>query len=89
LINDWAVEKPKTRLFDALLQKISPNSKKILVVSDTFSNDVSLAARNLPYAKVSTSSNLSAIDIFQADKIIFSESGLDSIISKYNKDKPS
>ena len=89
LINDWAVEKPKTQLFDALLQKISPNSKKILVVSDTFSNDVSLAARNLPYAKVSTSSNLSAIDIFQADKIIFSESGLDSIISKYNKDKPS
>lgn len=87
LISDWTIDKPKTHLFNSLLKKITPNSKKILVVADTFSNDVSLAARNLSFARISTSDNLAAIDIVQADKIIFSESGLDSLISKYNKEK--
>jgi large subunit ribosomal protein L4 len=87
LISDWTIEKPKTHLFNSLLKKITPNSKKILVVADTFSNDVSLAARNLSFARISTSDNLAAIDIVQADMIIFSESGLDSLISKYNKEK--
>ena len=89
VITDWQIEKPKTHLFSSLLKKITPTSKKILVVDDTFSQEVSLAARNLSFARTSTANNLAAIDIVQADKIIFSESGLDSLISKYNKEKVS
>jgi ribosomal protein L4 len=70
-----------------LLKTIAPESKKILIVSENFSTETSFAARNLSNAKMSTADNLAALDIVQADKIIFSEAGMDSIMSKFNKEK--
>ena len=87
LISEWTISEPKTKLFSALLRTIAPESKKILIVSENFSTETSLAARNLSNAKMSTADNLAALDIVQADKIIFSEAGMDSIMSKFNKEK--
>ena len=86
LISEWEISEPKTKLFNTLIKSIAPDSKKILIVSEKIPAEVELAARNIANTKLSTSDNLAALDIVQADKIIFSESGMNSVVSKFNKE---
>ena len=86
LISEWEISEPKTKLFNTLIKSIAPDSKKILIVSEKIPAEIELAARNIANTKLSTSDNLAALDIVQADKIIFSESGMNSVVSKFNKE---
>lgn len=86
MIQDWKLDEAKTKQFDILIKTIAPNSKKVLVVGQSFSSEVALASRNLPLTKVSTAVNLAPLDIVQADKIIISEDGMDSVISRFTKE---
>ena len=86
MIQDWKLDEAKTKQFDILIKTIAPNSKKVLVVGQSFSSEVALASRNLPRTKVSTAVNLAPLDIVQADKIIISEDGMDSVISRFTKE---
>ena len=83
LIENWEVAEPKTKLFKSLLLSIAPDSKKILVISDTFTDQVGLAGRNLSHARLGRAQDLNALDIVQADQIIFSLKGLDVILAKF------
>jgi len=87
LIENWEVAKPKTKLFNSLLVSIAPDSKKILVISDTFTDQVGLAARNLSHARLGRAQDLNALDIVQADQIIFSLKGLDVILAKFGNEE--
>ena len=89
LIEGWKISEPKTKKIDGLLRTIAPSSKKILLVSDDFQDNITLATRNLPYARTTRSGNLGPLDIVQADKIIFSEKGMDSLLIKFGKEKES
>ena len=86
LISECEISEPKTKLFNTLIKSIAPDSKKILIVSEKIPAEIELAARNIANTKLSTSDNLAALDIVQADKIIFSESGMNSVVSKFNKE---
>ena len=85
LIEDWQINEAKTKQIHGLLKTIAPTSSKILLVSNEFHQNISLATRNLSYAKLSRSDNLGPLDVVQADKIIFSEKGMDEILSKFGK----
>lgn len=87
LIEEWMVAEPKTKLFKALLANVAPDSKKILVISDVFSDHVGLAGRNLSNARLGRAQDLNALDIVQADKIICSLNGLDVLLAKFGKEK--
>jgi large subunit ribosomal protein L4 len=87
LIEDLEVSAPKTKLFNALLGVIAPNSKKILVISDAFTDQVGLAARNLANARLGRAQDVNAVDIVQADQIIFSLKGLDVLLAKFGKEE--
>ena len=87
LIEEWKVAEPKTKLFKALLANVAPDSKKILVISDVFSDHVGLAGRNLSIARLGRAQDLNALDIVQADKIICSLNGLDVLLAKFGKEK--
>ena len=64
------------------MSKIVPDSKKVLLVSDEHNDNTSLAGRNLSYARLSAAPDLGPVDIVQADKIIFSVKGIDSLLEK-------
>jgi len=83
LIEDWEIAEPKTKLFKSLLVSIAPDSKNILVISDAFTDHVGLAGRNLSNARLGRAQDLNALDIVQADQIIFSLKGLDVILAKF------
>ena len=87
LIEDVEISKGKTKLFDALLGSVAPGSKKVLVISDAFTDQVGLAARNLPKAKLGRAQDVNAVDIVQADKIIVSLKGLDVLLAKFGKEE--
>lgn len=82
VIEDFAIDSPKTKLLNGILAKIVPDSKKVLLVSDEHNDNTSLAGRNLSYARLSSAPDLGPVDIVQADKIIFSVKGIDSLIEK-------
>lgn len=85
LIEEWEVSEPKTRVFDQILKSIYPNSKKLLVVADSFSDSVGRAAANLPHARLGRAVDVGAMDIVQADRIIFSIKGIEMVLAKFNK----
>ena len=82
IIEDFFLENPKTKQLDLVLNKIVPNSSKVLLVSDQHDQNTTLAGRNLSYTKLSATPDLSPVDIVQADKIIFSIKGIDALMEK-------
>lgn len=82
VIEDFSIESPKTKLLNGVITKIAPDSKKVLLVSDEHNDNTSLAGRNLSYARLSSTPDLGPVDIVQADKIIFSVKGIDSLLEK-------
>ena len=82
LIEDFTIEAPKTKQLNQLVKKIVPESPKTLLVSDQHSENIILAGRNLPNTSLSSVPDLGPVDIFQADKIIFSVKGIESLLTK-------
>jgi large subunit ribosomal protein L4 len=85
LIEAWEVKEPKTKLFNQLLNTIAPKTKRVLVVDDDFAETVGRAARNLPNARLGRAKDIGALDIVQADKIIISLKGIETILAKFAK----
>ncbi|MEC8044225.1 MAG: 50S ribosomal protein L4 [Verrucomicrobiota bacterium] len=85
LIEKWEISEAKTKLLNGVIQSIAPKSKKVLVVGDEFSENVGLAARNLPNAKLSFAQDVSPLEIVQADMIIFCENGMNKLIEKISE----
>ena len=74
-------------MFNSLLGTIAPDSKKVLVISDAFTDQVGLAARNLAKARLGRAQDVNAVDIVQADQIIVSLKGLDVLLAKFGKEE--
>ena len=84
LIEKWEISEAKQSYW-WFIQSIAPKSKKVLVVGEEFSENVGLAARNLPHAKLSFAQDVSPLEIVQADMIIFCENGMNKLIEKISE----
>ena len=82
VIEDFSADTAKTKDLNIILNKIVPDSKKLLLVSDAHTKNFTLAGRNLSYAKLSSSPDLGPIDLVQASKVIFSIKGFESLLTK-------
>lgn len=85
LIEDWKVSEPKTKLFSAIVSNIDPLSRKLLAVDDSFDNNVSLAARNLSTTTLGRATEISAVDLIHADKVVISLTGIEALLNKLKK----
>ena len=82
LIEDWKVSEPKTKLFSAIVSNIDPLARKLLAVDKSFDSNVSLAARNLSTATLGRATEISAMDLVQADKVVISLTGIEALLDK-------
>lgn len=82
VIEDFSLDAPKTKILDSVLNKIVPDTTRLLLVADQHNENTTLAGRNLSYAKLSSAPDLGPVDIVQADKIIFSVKGIDALLEK-------
>jgi len=85
LIEKWEVSERKTRLFNAIVEKIAPKGK-ILVIDDSWSDQTLLAARNIERVSINEAGLLNAFDLSRYDKIIVSEKGFEFLLNRVNGD---
>jgi large subunit ribosomal protein L4 len=73
-VADFNMEQPKTK---ALLEKLkNMNSSDVLIVTDTLNNNLTLAARNLPYVDVRTVSHADPVTLVRHEKVIITQDAI-------------
>ena len=79
VVEDFAMEAPKTKEFIAITKNLKLDGKKILVVLPETNPLVSLSARNLQNVKVIPASNLNTYDVMNAAGIVLAETSVEAV----------
>ena len=79
VVEDFAMEAPKTKEFIAITKNLKLDGKKILVVLPETNPVVSLSARNLQNVKVVLASNLNTYDVMNAAGIVLAETSVEAV----------
>ena len=79
VVEDFAMEAPKTKEFIAIPKNLKLDGKKILVVLPETNPVVSLSARNLQNVKVIPASNLNTYDVMNAAGIVLAETSVEAV----------
>jgi large subunit ribosomal protein L4 len=82
VIEDLAVEAPKTKIFNDVLKNVYPKRCKVLVVDDTFAENTAFAARNIQGISLAESGDLSVLDIVKFQNVIVSSKAIETIIAR-------
>ena len=77
-VDDLSFDAPKTKEFKQVLTSLSIDSK-VLVVLETGNEVAGLAARNLANVTVTTSDNVTVLDVVANDKILATQTALTQI----------
>ncbi|NDV62644.1 50S ribosomal protein L4 [Puniceicoccales bacterium CK1056] len=83
VIEKWEVADRKTRLFNEVLEKVAPKGR-LLILDDSWSDQSLLAARNINRIEVNEASDVNAYDLSAYDQVIFSEKGLERLLTRLN-----
>ncbi len=79
VMEELVFETPKTKEMVTLLNKLNLKDKKVLIVVDSFDENVILASRNLQNVALIASDEINVLDLVNADKVIFTEGSLTKI----------
>ena len=79
VVEDFAMEAPKTQEFIAITKNLKLDGKKILVVLPETNPVISLSARNLQNVKVIPASNLNTYDVMNAAGIVLAETSVEAV----------
>lgn len=81
LIEAFEVSEPKTREINSVLEQIQPKGK-VLLVDQSFTDNLLLAVRNLERAFVMNASSVNAWDLVRYDRVIITEEGLQLLLNR-------
>jgi large subunit ribosomal protein L4 len=77
VIDDFAIEAPKTRLFAQKLKAMGLDS--VLLVTDSLDDNLALASRNLPNVLVLEAHQADPVSLVRFPKVIFTKSAVAKI----------
>lgn len=83
LIEKWELQDRKTKLFNQLIGKIAPEGK-VLVLDDSWSDQLILASRNIERIAINEASDVNALELSRYDRIIASEKGMKRLLARIN-----
>ncbi|MFP4010084.1 MAG: 50S ribosomal protein L4 [Spirochaetaceae bacterium] len=84
VVEDFEVDSGKTRDMNAVMQRLVPQERTVLVLAD----DAALtrrAARNIPWLRVLSYNRLSAHELFYAHHVVMTESAVQSLNEFYGE----
>lgn len=84
VIEDFAIESPKTKEYTNILNNLQIQDKKSLIILNHPNKDIYLSSRNIPGTKVVTVSELTTYDIMNCSSLVFVESSLDVLQNMLN-----
>ncbi len=79
VVEDFAIETPKTKEFIGITKNLNLEGKKILLVLPETNAGVVLSARNLQNVKIVLASNLNTYDVMNAGTLVLSEGSVEVI----------
>ena len=79
VVEDFTFEAPKTKEFISVAQNLKVADKKLLLVLGSENKNVYLSARNVPKAKVVTTSELNTYKVLDCANLVLTESSLAAI----------
>ncbi|MCY8232392.1 50S ribosomal protein L4 [Priestia filamentosa] len=78
VLEDLALQAPKTKDMVAVLSNLSVDSKTLIVTADVNEN-VTLSARNIPGVNVITASSVNVLDLVSAEKVVFTKGAVQKV----------
>ena len=84
VLEDFSFESPKTKEFISLLNSLSANDKKSLLLVSDKNKNVFLSSRNLKKAHVSTVDEVNTYDLINAERLILCEGTLEQLKERFN-----
>jgi large subunit ribosomal protein L4 len=86
VLEDFAFETAKTKQYANLLNALSLQDKKTLLILPDVNKNIVLSGRNIPNAKITTSDQINTYDLMNADSVIFVESAITKVETLLNKE---
>lgn len=83
VIENFTVSAPKTKLINAVIEKITPSGKVLLVDAAWADNSV-LAARNIERISLTDALTLNALDLVKFQRVLFTEQALAKVVARAN-----
>ena len=87
IVEDFSFDAPKTREYRNILQNLSVDAQRSLLVVGESDESLALSSRNLPNAEVSTVNNLNTYQVMRANKLILSEGAVELFTGSFGKAK--
>lgn len=82
VIERFEVAQPKTKAFAAVLTKVSPGTRRVLLVDAAWAEPVRRASRNVARAEFTNSTNLNALDLVRHGAVVITEKALEQVITR-------
>lgn len=79
VVEDFAIEAPRTKTIVAMMNGLKVSDKKILVVLPESNRNILLSARNLQNVKVIPAVNLNTYDVMNASSVLIAEGAVNVI----------
>ncbi|MEO0184679.1 MAG: 50S ribosomal protein L4 [candidate division WOR-3 bacterium] len=79
VIEDIALDKPRTKQIQEILSKIKLNETKVLIVTNTIDRNLLLASRNIPGILLKRTQDINCYDVISADYLLFTKNGLSEL----------
>ena len=80
-IDKFAVAEIKTKSFVSMLKKAT-DSRKVLLISDSFDEKTSRSARNVKTARLATASDVNTEQLLACDKILVTQKALEKLAER-------
>ena len=85
ILEDFSFEAPKTKDFLAMLNSLSLQDKKMLLVIPESDKNIVLSGRNVQNSKIITADQINTYDVLNANNLVLSESSIDIISQSLKK----
>jgi len=79
VIEDFAIEAPKTRLFAQKLKALGVGADSVLLVTDSLDDNLALASRNLPNVLVLEAQQADPVSLVRFPRVIFTKGAVAKI----------
>ena len=76
VIDEFNIEKPKTKHFIDLLKNLELSDTKVTVLPSVIDNNLNLATRNIPNIFVVKATDVSTYDLLDSEVLLFDKAGL-------------
>lgn len=85
VLEDFAMETPKTKAFVEILNNLKISEKKVLVILPEANKNVFLSARNLEGAKLAIAKDINTYSVLDAGALVITERSLEDIDAVLNR----